>query len=592
MNPLKTRLAVGGQKGMSILEVVLASAMFVIFAAAAVTALLQNYSANRLGAEFTIANQFASEGIEAVRSIKNQDFSKLNSPQGGVIQSSNVWAFSGANNTFASGKTYTRTLSVASPLRDCSTKDIVESGSQTYSDPDTKKVTSTVDWEFNPGSPGSRSESVSLSTYLTDWKKPITSGGPIMIAYSKTTSTPFFRTWDGLNWSSERSAQNVGGNINYIVLKSARSRDEAILGTLDANGNIYAQVWDGVCWGTPTLMANVGATNATTRSFDIAYEKHNDRAMFLYLPNSTSVDPAYRIWDGSAWSSATTITAPPTTGLIKSIDMTQNPISSSNEIAMIMLDVNRDVYGMAWDGNNWGNMGVASVWDATASIATKKTVDLAYEQNSGRVMFIWGDATATDQYYRIWNGSTLTAATLLDIPAQGGIVHWMELVSRPNSDELLYGTVDAGSDLNTRKWSGSAWDTATQHPEHSAGVENISSMVFDIVWETHPSNLGKAWLLMGNSNVVQAKQWSGTAWGAATNLAGSDDTSFIRLKADPLSGAVFTGIYQNVSSAAGARDITERRLTGGGSTWSAKNVLWGGPTTAEPVHFKIDIAVP
>ena len=147
------------QLGMSILEVVLASAMFVIFASAAVTALLQNYSANRLGGEYTIANQFAAEGLEAVRSIKNQAYSNLNAPQPGVRRRTSVplvWEFFNGNFTLTSGKTYTRTLSVISATRDCTTGDIVDSGAQTYSDPDTKKVTSTVDWEFNPGAPGSR----------------------------------------------------------------------------------------------------------------------------------------------------------------------------------------------------------------------------------------------------------------------------------------------------------------------------------------------------------------------------------------------------------------------------------------------------
>jgi len=235
-------------------------------------------------------------------------------------------------------------------------------------------------------------------------------------------------------------------------------------------------------------------------------------------------------------------------------------------------------------------MGNSAVWDATASVATRKAISVTYEQASGRAMFMWGDSVATDQYYRIWNGSSLTANALLDIPAAGGVVSWSQLTSRPNSNELMYGEVDAGADLNTRKWSGSAWDTVTQHPEHSAGVENITSMVFDIVWETHSANPGKAWLLMGNGNVVQAKQWSGTAWGSASTLTGSDDTSFIRLKADPVSGAIFAGIYEDSTSA--TDDIWESRLTGGGTAWSAKNAIWGGATSATPVYFRIDIAIP
>jgi hypothetical protein len=156
----------------------------------------------------------------------------------------------------------------------------------------------------------------------------------------------------------------------------------------------------------------------------------------------------------------------------------------------------------------------------------------------------------------------------------------------------MIGVQDAGSDLNTRKWSGTAWDTATQHPEHAATVENIASRTFDIVWETHSSNPGKAWILWGNGSTVSSRLWSSTAWGTTGTLSGSDDTSFIRLRADPVSGVVFAGIYQNSSSAGNARDITERNLTGGGAIWPGKTVIWSGPTGADPVFFRMDIATP
>jgi len=272
--------------------------------------------------------------------------------------------------------------------------------------------------------------------------------------------------------------------------------------------------------------------------------------------------------------------------------MKQNPLAASNEIAFILLDANADVYGMVWTGSAWSTMGTATAWDTTASSAAKKGIDVDYEQTSGKAMFFWGDSIATSNNYRTWNGTTLSSVTTLAIAAAGGVTEWVQLAARPSSNEIMVGTQDVGADLNTRKWSGSAWDTATQHPEHSAAVENVASRNFDIIWETFPSNLGKAWLLWGDSATVTAKQWSGTAWGTGSVLSGSDDTSFIRLRADPTSGAVFAGIYQNATSAVGAQDIGERRLTGGSATWTAKNVIWSGPTGTDPVFFRIDIATP
>ena len=576
-------------KGFSVIEVILAAAIFMLFSTASVVVILHGFNTNRLGAEETIANQFAAEGIEAVKSIKNQAYTNLvNSAGTGVIKVAGleVWAFSGANNTLIHNSTdnYTRVIKVESVNRDGSGNIVATGGTN---DPDTKKITSTVNWNFNSARP----ESVVLSSYLSDWRKPIIIGGPTMMVYSKTTNIPYYRTWDGSNWSAEAATQTAFyGNINYMIVKSSRTRNEAILGVLDVNGVIYVQVWNGSSWSAPTYIATVGTTSAGYRGFDIEYEENGDRAMVVYLPSSTSVDPAYTYWDGNTWSTPITITAPPTTGIVRWIELAQNPVSTSNEIAMIMLDADSDVYGMAWNGSSWSNMGVSAVWDATASIATKKAIDVAYEQTSGRAMFIWGDAISTDQYYRIWNGSTLTANTLLDIPSAGGVVHWMKLVSRTNSNELMYGEVDAGADLNTRKWSGSSWDTVTQHPEHDASTENILSMNFDLIWETHSANPGKAWLMWGAGAKVSKKQWSGTAWGAGSVLTGSDDTSFVRLNADPSSGAIFAGIYESATSA--TDDIWESHLTSGGSTWSAKNTIWGGPVSAEPVYFRVDIATP
>jgi len=412
-----------------------------------------------------------------------------------------------------------------------------------------------------------------------------------MMAYSKTTNTPFYRIYNGTIWGTEGSAMGVAGNINYVVLKSSRTRNEAVLGTQDASGTTWVQVWDGSAWGNRIQIG--GGGSATTRSFDIAYEKNGDRAIVAYNPTA-SADFDYRIWNGTSWSSATTVSAPPTTGSINWIELRQNPLSSSNDISLLLLDANSDVYGMLWNGTSWGTMGTAAVWDATAATATKKTIDVEYEQTSGKAMFMWGDSVAGDQYYRTWNGTTLSAATQLTISTEGGLAEWIQLAARPSSNEIMLGVQDAGADINTRKWSGSAWDTVTQHPEHEASSENIASRNFDIVWETYPANAGKAWLMWGDGATTTTRQWSGTAWGTASVLSGSDDTSFVRLRADPASIAnpVFAVVYQNSSAAAGAREISSRELTNGGATWPAKTTIWGGTTSADPVFFRVDIAVP
>lgn len=556
--------------GFSAVEVLLAATVFGFLATALTGAIIYGRAGTATAGDRAQAIALAEEACEAVRNIRDAAWANL--PGTGVrylAQSGGVWTLTTTPEP-AIG-IFTRQINIA-----------VIDGSRRW-------IQCQVDWTTN-----GVSRQVLVTTYLSNWAASITPSitpGPIMMAYSKNASAPSYRTWNGTTWSAEGTANNAGtGGQEYIVLKSARTRDEAILGTQDSNGAIYIQVWNGTSWGTATQVGT--APVAKTRSFDIAYEKNSDEALIVYTPTASAVDFEYITWNGTSLSSPTAVTTSPTTGIMNWIELRQNPLSASDEIAMILLDANADVYGMRWTGSGWNTMGVATVWDATASIATKKAIDVEYEQTSGEALFMWGDSVSTDLYYRTWNGTTLSGNTLLDVAA-AGVPHWVQLASRPSSNEIMLGITDSLSDLNTRKWSGSAWDTATQHPEHSGAVENNTSRVFDVVWETHSSNPGEAWLVWGNGSTISVKQWLGTAWDTAvTNpTASADDTSFVKLRSDPVSGAVFAGVYEAPASV--TDDIWEMHLTGGSSTWSAENTIWAGPaSTAEPVYFRMDIATP
>ncbi len=546
--------------GFSLVEVILANAVFALLLVGLVGIYLYGQESSMLAGNRNRAILMAEEGIEAVKNISDNAFANLVDGTYGLTTTTNQWNLSGV-----------------SDVRDIFTRKIAIS----TVDSKRKNITSTVTWQQNL----QRTGSVSTVTRLSNWTTTVSSRS--MMVYSKNTATPFYRLWNGTTWGAEQSATNVTGLIQYMVLKFAKNRDEAILGTITNSGDIQVQIWNGTTWSTVKTLANVGTTNDGYRGFDIEYETSGDRAIAVFN-NANSADPAYTIWDGVSWTAVTSITDPLTTGAPLWIELARNPDSTSDEIAMVFSDANIDVYGMVWTGSAWSTMGTAAVWDASAAIATEKIIDVAYEQSSGEAMFIWGDSVATDQYYRTWNGTTLSAATLLDISTSGGVANWIKLTPRPNSDELLYGVLDAGSDLNTRKWSGTAWDTVTQHPEHSAAVENNSSQVFDIAFETYGVNAGKAYLVWGNGTTVSAKLWSSTAWGAAATLTGSDDTSYVVLHANPVSGEFFALIYENTTSA--TDDISEWRLTGGGATWSAETTIWAGPiNTAEPVMFRVDI---
>lgn len=431
-----------------------------------------------------------------------------------------------------------------------------------------------------------------------------------MIAYAKeipggSVGTPFYKIWDNASatWGAEQQATNVGANlIEYIIVKSARTRNETILGTLDNAGNIRVQIWNGSTWsdgatvGATRLLANIGTTNDNFRGFDIEYEKNGDRAIVVYN-NANSRNPSYQIWNGSSWIGAVALSAatelngnytnnnnPPVW-----IELAANPNSSSNELVLLTLDDATGIYGVYWNGSKWTRMSASTaVWGITAS-STFKPMDVAYEQTSNRAMFIWGttNAAANQQQYRTWNGATLSGITNQTITVMGNIAQWCRLAAQPNSNNLMYIVQDAGRDLNSLFWNGAAFGTQTNH---DTSTETGQSRNYDFTFETYPANAGQGWLAWGTATgtdqLIQ-RHWNGAGWDATLPKVG-DDTAYVRLLAHPVTGVVFTGIYQSRASAGTARDILETHLTNGGATWSFPPYLvWDGGVVANPVMQRV-----
>ncbi len=418
------------------------------------------------------------------------------------------------------------------------------------------------------------------------------SSNEAMLVYVTEDSTtyPQYRRWTWSSWSSASSASGTNGELRHMVLKTSPKRDEAVLVTLGNNGRVEAQIWDGTTssWGSVSSLCTTADVNGSRdlqslyRWFDVEYEQSSGDA--IVVCSDGTADPNYYVWNGTTWSWAVDINIP-NTGITNYVELASQP--GTDELAMILIDSNVDVYGMRWTGSAWDNMGTAAVWDATGAIATEKSIDVAYETTSWDALFMWLDATSTDQYYRTYSGTTLSAVTLLDNAQAWGIGNWMTLASNPTtwSNQIMFWVLDVGSDLNTFLWDWSAWSAV--HTEHTAAAETNASHAFHIAFETHSSNPNNAWLAYGDGATISRKRWSAGAWWAATTQG--DDTDFIQLNAQPNSGAFFMMAYE--SSASVSMDITENRITGGGATFGTATAVYSGPVarTALP-YTKIAIA--
>lgn len=133
------------QSGFSIVEIIIASAVFALIVTAFVGSLIYFNKSSATAGTKARAVFLAEEGLEAARNIRDEDFSNLTDGTYGLVISSGQWVFSGSQDLTDN---FTREIEISSI------------------DVNTKEIISQVFWDGGLMNSGS----VSLATYLTNWQ--------------------------------------------------------------------------------------------------------------------------------------------------------------------------------------------------------------------------------------------------------------------------------------------------------------------------------------------------------------------------------------------------------------------------------------
>ena len=142
--PLKNNC--GRQTGFSLLELILAVAIFSLGSVALATLIIDANLSTKVSTERTEALFYAKEGIEAVRSIRDDDWANLEGNSYGLDSSSGHWELT--NSPDLIDDKYTRSITIEAD-------NALE-----------RIVTVDIDWELS----SSRSVKVRLVTWLTHWR--------------------------------------------------------------------------------------------------------------------------------------------------------------------------------------------------------------------------------------------------------------------------------------------------------------------------------------------------------------------------------------------------------------------------------------
>lgn len=135
------------------MEVLLSAAVFALVVTGLGGAIVYGQQSTALAGAKSRATFIAEEGLEAVRNMRDKNYTNLtDGPHGLAIVAGN-WVFSGTSDVT---DIFTRTINVSQPV-----------GNR-------KLVTSTVTWQQN----AQRTGSVVLTTYVTNWRSPAGGGNP------------------------------------------------------------------------------------------------------------------------------------------------------------------------------------------------------------------------------------------------------------------------------------------------------------------------------------------------------------------------------------------------------------------------------
>lgn len=439
-------------KGLSILEITLAIAMFALIGVAASNTIVFNFSANRRAEDNLQASLYLQEGIEAVRNIKKSEFTNMVNGTYGLSSTSGTWELSGSSDTFDK---YSRQVIISDAHRDAS-GNLTSSGTV---DPLTKRITVRVQWSFAPGQP----KVLENHLYITNYERSIVAPGSAgMLVYADYSGSDDVIKYKLLNsdgtWSSAQSVPdiNVPGNQNTrrVELYDSPTRNEKILVTKHSDDGqfMYAQVWDGESWGNLVLLAGYGDnTNPETRNFDGYYKGNGD---FVVVYDDFTYSPKMRTWNGSNWSSQTSL---PSVSAYPVWIVAGNQAGSNNA----MVGVRESWITTKTSFNNGSSWSSVTTHGSIAPGFSIENISLSFSSTSPQVAgLMYNDGFDNTPNIRFWNGSSWGPS--LENRNIGHTPGAMQLISRPTGNEFLGCVKDSNRDIHCIKAGHhSSWQNVT-----------------------------------------------------------------------------------------------------------------------------------
>lgn len=352
------------RRGFSIVEALLAGALFSLIVTALMGALMYGEESTVTAGARARAAFLADEGLEALRNIRDANFVNLVDGPHGLATSGNQWVLSGVQDVIGA---FTRTLEISTL------------------NSNTKIVSSTVTWQAT----GQRTGSIALTTRLTNWRAPSRARGGILVYGDGGTATDTVRyvPLDGATgiWGSVMSVADVDPSstnkaLRAIQVYASATRDEKVMISRHYNGSaqfIYAQVFDGANWGNIVPLSSwTASTFLDVQNFSGTYLANGD---FMVIYSDNTAIPKFRSWNGTSWSLGANL--PNIGGVPNYIVARARP--GTNEVMAVFFDQVSDTNTAYFNGGSYvtSNWTLHAQHSGAAPVNTKQLIDFSWSPN-------------------------------------------------------------------------------------------------------------------------------------------------------------------------------------------------------------------
>lgn len=362
---MKKESSVSKKRGFSLIEAIIAVAIFGIILGYASTGLLGSRKFLIFSGKHQRAAALAEEGLEAARNLRDSSFANLVDGAHGILGSGTSYVFSGG-----------------SDVKDIFTRKVYVS----TIDATTKEVKSEISWQDS-----GKTEALSLSERLTNWRitKAKKRGGVFAFADGGTSSDslkyrtlhPSDGTWSSISSMADVDTLTTNKAPFQVKIFASLKRDEKIVLSRHFDGTdqyVYAQVFNGSSWGNVQLLSSWKAnTFLDVNNFDGAYLDNGD---FMAVYSDNTKTPKFRIWSGSSWGSQISTPALPDIPVF----MVSRARPNTNEVMVAIYDQQKRSRTLYYNGNGYstGNWTLHPQHGANGPTNARQLIDFDWSPNN------------------------------------------------------------------------------------------------------------------------------------------------------------------------------------------------------------------